>query len=130
MSLYAGLIAHAKQAILRAQAAYSGFPVGAALLAKDGSIFTGCNIESSSYGLTLCAERVALAKALSEGVTAFQALAIATAKPPLCPPCGACRQLLWDYAKNITIVLAAGDEYQIWTLQELLPHAFDEGFLR
>lgn len=130
MSLYAGLIDHAKQAILRAQAAYSGFPVGAALLAQNGSIFTGCNIESSSYGLTLCAERVALAKALSEGVTEFQALVVATPKPPLCPPCGACRQLLWDYARNITIVLAAEDDYQIWTLQELLPHAFDEGFLR
>ncbi|NLP12520.1 cytidine deaminase [bacterium] len=123
-------MAHAKQAILRAQVAYSGFPVGAALLAKDGSIFTGCNIESSSYGLTLCAERVALAKALSEGVTEFKALAIATPNPPLCPPCGACRQLLWDYASNIKVILAAEDEHQIFTLRELLPHAFDEGFLR
>jgi len=129
VSAYAGLIKQAQLAIQRAQAAYSGFPVGAALLCQNGLIFTGCNVESSSYGLTICAERVALTKALSEGETKFKAIAIATPQKPLCPPCGACRQLLWDYARDIDVVLAVENEFQILTLHELLPHAFDDRFL-
>jgi cytidine deaminase len=123
------LIKAAQDMIRLAQAPYSHFPVGAALLATDGRIFTGCNVESSSYGLTICAERVALVKALSEGVTEFVAIAIATPQKPFCPPCGACRQLLWDYAKNIQVILAVSDEQETLSLQELLPHAFDERFL-
>jgi cytidine deaminase len=129
LSQYAILIQRAREAIKRAQATYSGFPVGAALLCKNGMIFTGCNVESSSYGLTICAERVALVKALSEGETEFLAIAIATPLKPLCPPCGACRQLLWDYTKNIDVILAAENEFQSLTLQELLPLAFDDRFL-
>jgi cytidine deaminase len=124
------LLQHAQKATQRAQAAYSGFPVSAALLCKSGTIFTGCNVESSSYGLTNCAERVALVKALSEGETEFLAVAIATPQKPLCPPCGACRQFLWDHTKNIDVILAAENEFQILTLQELLPFAFDNRFLQ
>ena len=129
MSSYAALIEQAQRAIQYARAVYSGFPVGAALLAKNGMIYTGCNVESSSYGLTICAERVALVKALSEGASAFQAIAIATRGKPLCMPCGACRQLLWDYSRDIEIVLSAAEEVKIVTLQELLPFAFDDRLL-
>jgi cytidine deaminase len=129
MSSYAELVAKAHNALKNAQAIYSGFPVGAALLAKDGTIFTGCNVESSSFGLTICAERVALVKALSEGVTEFTAIAIVVPKKPWCPPCGACRQLLWDYAKNIDVVMAAENEQQTVSLRELLPYAFDNRFI-
>ena len=113
-----------------AVAQYSGFPVGAALLSESGQIYTGCNIESSSYGLTMCAERVALYKALSEGERRFSAIAIATNGEDFCPPCGACRQVLWDFAKDITIVLVNRSGVQkTYQLVDLLPHAFDDGFL-
>ena len=81
------------------------------------------------FGLTICAERVALVKALSEGVTEFTAIAIVVPKKPWCPPCGACRQLLWDYAKNIDVVMAAENEQQTVSLRELLPYAFDNRFI-
>ncbi len=129
MHAYSELAAKARHSLKFSQAIYSGFAVGAALLAKDGTIFTGCNVESSSYGLTICAERVALVKALSEGVTEFTAIAVVTPKKPLCPPCGACRQLLWDYTKNIVVIMATEDEQQTTTLAELLPFAFDNRFL-
>ena len=113
-----------------ALALYSGFPVGAALLTESGKIYTGCNIESSSFGLTMCAERVALYKALSEGERSFKAIAIAANVDNYCPPCGACRQVLWDFAKDVMVVLVnsigAQETHQ---LSELLPHAFDDGVL-
>lgn len=109
---------------------YSRFSVGAAILAASGEIYTGCNIESSSYGLTMCAERVALFKALSEGEKNFKAIAIATDVDGFCPPCGACRQVLWDFAKDITVILVnAKGDYQTLRLSEFFPHAFDDGFL-
>jgi cytidine deaminase len=100
------LVTRARDARARAIAPYSSFGVGAALLAANGEVYTGCNIENASYGLTMCAERVALFKALSEGARAFAALAIVadTAQPT--PPCGACRQLLWEYCGDIPVVLA------------------------
>ena len=119
------LIARAKKVADKAQAKYSNFPVGAALLSTDNRIITGCNVESSSYGLSICAERVALVKALSEGITDFHTMVIYAEKAEYCPPCGACRQLLFDYAPKIKIILTNGKEYQSYKLKDLLPHAFE-----
>ncbi len=122
------LVVAAREAATRAHAPYSGFRVGAALLAGDGRIFTGCNVENASYGLTLCAERVALAKAVSEGATVFRALAIAggAADTPA-TPCGACRQALAEFCPPRMPVwyagLAAGSARST-TLGRLLPQAF------
>jgi len=126
----ARLIQRAKKAQKYAIAPYSQFRVGAALLAKNGKVYTGCNVETSSYGLTLCAERVALFKALSEGERDFQALAIFTDAAKPCPPCGACRQVLWDFAKGLTVVMAnSKGERQVSSLKNLLPDAFGAEFL-
>jgi cytidine deaminase len=119
------LTAAACEARKRAQAPYSNFRVGAALQAVDGRIFTGCNIESSSYGLTICAERVALCKALSEGALEFARLLVVTDTDPPASPCGACRQLLWDYAPGIDVIMLGRSGHPvIITLEELLPRAF------
>ena len=120
------LAAKATAARENAVAAYSGFKVGAALETKDGRIYTGCNIENVSYGLTVCAERVALWKALSEGAREFRQIAIVTDDMKATPPCGACRQLLWEYCGDITVHLQSlkgpSEQYQ---LASLLPHPFD-----
>ncbi len=130
MNDFTHLVKHAETAKKTAIAPYSHFPVGAALLTSDGKIFTGCNIESSSYGLTMCAERVALFKALSDGERSFEALAIATDVENFCPPCGACRQVLWDFAKDITVILVSADSStKEMKMSDFLPHAFDDGFL-
>lgn len=100
------LVAAARVAREFALAPYSGFTVGAALLSQTGAIVTGCNVENASYGLTVCAERVALLKALSEGEREFAMLAIAADTEWGTPPCGSCRQLLWEYCGDIPIVLA------------------------
>lgn len=124
------LIREAFKASEGAKAQYSGFRVGAALLCTDGALITGFNIESSSYGLTMCAERVAVFKALSEGKSAFAAIAIVAASRTWCPPCGACRQVLWEWGKELQVILAKSEqEYRILPLSELLPHAFDNGCL-
>lgn len=123
------LINAARKAREFAQAKYSHFKVGAAIITDEDEIFTGCNVESSSYGLTICAERVALTKALSEGRVNFKAIAIVAKDDAFCPPCGACRQLLFDYAPDIDVILTNGKEKQIYKLKELLPHAFDESNL-
>jgi cytidine deaminase len=99
-------VAAARVAREFALAPYSGFTVGAALLSQTGAIVTGCNVENASYGLTVCAERVALLKALSEGEREFAMLAIAADTEWGTPPCGSCRQLLWEYCGDIPIVLA------------------------
>ncbi len=111
-----------------ASAKYSGFNVGAALEDADGNIFTGCNVESSSYGLSVCAERVALFKALSEGSTKFIRIAIVAVGEGLVPPCGACRQLLQDYAKGIEVILydPVKDRMKVYYLSDLFPYPFDE----
>ena len=119
------LIKLATQAREYAQAPYSGFRVGAALETPDGKIITGCNVESSSYGLTICAERVALAKALSEQILNFSRIAIVGPRGDFCPPCGACRQLLYDYAPDLFVVLWDGKETRTYTLKDLLPVAFE-----
>jgi cytidine deaminase len=119
------LIELARSARKNARAEYSGFRVGAALETADGQVFTGCNVESSSYGLTLCAERVALVKALSEGADSFICLVVVTEADPPATPCGACRQLLWDYARGLEIILVGSkDEPVVTTIEELFPRAF------
>ncbi len=123
------LIDKAREARTFAQAKYSHFQVGAALLTEDDEIYTGCNVESSSYSLTMCAERVALFKALSEGKTHFKAIAIVAKDGEFCPPCGACRQVLFDYAPEIDVILTDGQKKQIYKLKELIPHAFDDSNL-
>lgn len=124
------LAQHALAARKRALAPYSNFFVGAALRTQAGKIYVAGNIESSSYGLTVCAERVALFKALSEGERAFEAMAIAAATPEFCAPCGACRQVLWDYAPALEIILVNQDgEFEKMKLSDLIPNAFDSRFL-
>ena len=124
------LIETAKAARLRSVAPFSSFLVGAALRTEDGKVFTGCNVESASYGLTVCAERVAIWKAVSEGERHFSELAIVADTETLTPPCGTCRQIIWEFAKNATIMLGnLSGETQIVSIKELLPRAFDARFL-
>lgn len=118
------LLERAKETAEKAYAPYSGYRVGSALLCKDGSIFTGCNIENSSYSLTLCAERVALFKAVSEGQREFAALAIYVDSDKLFPPCGACRQVISEFADDLRIVYGSRLETIESTISELLPGAF------
>ena len=128
----AALIAAARDARRHARAPYSKFKVGAALETKDGLIVTGCNIENATYGLTICAERVAMFKALSEGHRSFRRIAIAVAfdtQGPT-PPCGACRQILWEFGGDLEIILAnTRRETGRHRLKELLPMPFDERYL-
>jgi cytidine deaminase len=124
------LLETAKTARLRSIAPFSNFLVGAAVKTDEGKIYIGCNVESASYGLTVCAERVAIWKALSEGERKFTELAIVADTETLTPPCGTCRQIIWEFAKNATIVLGnLGGETQIVSIKELLPRAFDARFL-
>jgi cytidine deaminase len=124
------LIETAKTARLQSIAPFSNFLVGAAIKTDDGKVYIGCNIESASYGLTVCAERVAIWKALSEGERKFSELAIVADTETLTPPCGTCRQIIWEFAKNATIVLGnLSGETQVVSIRELLPRAFDARFL-
>jgi cytidine deaminase len=125
------LIAAATEARARSVAPFSSFMVGAALRTKAGKVFTGCNIESASYGLTVCAERVAIWKALSEGERDFTDLVVVADTETLTPPCGTCRQIIWEFAKHATIVLAnlRGQREEVHIL-DLLPRAFDARFLK
>ena len=124
------LIQSAKGYQKNSSAKYSKFKVGAALMDKEGKIFGGCNIESSSYGLTICAERVALTKALSEGIRDFEKIAIVGPNNEFCSPCGACRQLLHDYAPNLEVILTDNTEIKSIKLKDLLPFAFEERNLK
>jgi cytidine deaminase len=126
----AALVAAAADARTRAHAQYSGFKVGAALETPDGDVVTGCNVENATYGLTLCAERVALVKALSEGCEIFTRIAVVADTPDPTPPCGACRQLLWEYCGDIEVVLAnlSGTTARL-RLSALLPMPFDSRLL-
>jgi cytidine deaminase len=124
------LLKTAKLYQARSKAMYSKFQVGASLLDSENNVYGGCNIESSSYGLTICAERVALAKALSEGATNFTKIAIVGPNNEYCPPCGACRQLLYDYAPDLTIILSDNKVTKEISLRELLPLAFDDKNLK
>lgn len=110
----------------RAYVPYSHFPVGAALLCADGTVFTGCNVENAAYGSSICAERTALVKAVSEGHRDdFTRLAVVGRGEDYCWPCGACRQMLYEFAPRLTILVARGDgQFVSLTLDELLPHGF------
>jgi cytidine deaminase len=104
----------------------SGFAVGAAIEAEDGKIYGGCNVENSTYGLTVCAERVAVWKALSEGVRKFKAVAVVTGADSPTPPCGACRQILWEFVGDVPVVSATiGGARKFYTVGQLLPEPFD-----
>jgi len=122
----AELIERATAARALAYAPYSEFAVGAAVLAADGRVFTGCNIENASYGLTICAERVALFKAVSEGARAFHRLAVVADAEALVFPCGACRQVLWEFAPDLIVISAnLKGQMRVRPLRDLLPEPFD-----
>lgn len=114
----------------RAFAPFSQFRVGAALLDSAGHVHTGCNVENATYGLTMCAERVALFKAISEGAREFRRIVVAADTDPLTPPCGSCRQILWEFCGNIEIILInpRGMEETLH-LKDLFPRPFDADFL-
>ena len=125
------LIRIANDARLCSLAPFSRFLVGAALRTKAGKIFTGCNIESASYGLTVCAERVAIWKALSECERDFTDLVVVVDTDQLTPPCGTCRQIIWEYCKHAKITLAnLKGLSEVVDIRELLPKAFDARFLK
>ena len=122
----AALVDAARHARQHAVAGYSRFKVGAALETADGTIVTGCNIENATYGLTICAERVAMFKALSEGHRAFRRVAVVADTSDPTPPCGACRQILWEFGGDLEVVLAnLTDEKGVYQLATLLPLPFD-----
>ena len=125
------LIEKATKVREKAYAPFSNFKVGAAVKTKSGKIFTGCNVESASYGLTVCAERVAIWKAVSEGEKEFTHVAVVADTKELTPPCGVCRQIIWEFCGDIPISFA-NLEGKTETLQmrELLPRAFDTKFLK
>ena len=125
------LVASAIDAKKNAYVPYSGFHVGAAVLCKDRSLYTGCNIENSSYGITICAERTALFKAVSEGHTDdFEMMAVAGDSSDFCMPCGACRQALSEFAPDMPVLVSNRDgEYYRTTVSELLPGSFGPGHI-
>jgi len=130
MSEHETLIAAARTARENAHAPYSNFRVGAAVRAKSGRIFSGCNVENATYGLTICAERVAIFKAISEGERGFDALAVFTGADRLTPPCGACRQIIWEFCGDAQIVLAnLAGRVEIHRMSELFPLPFDSTHL-
>ena len=125
------LLVAARDAFEAAMADYSHFKVGAALETSTGEIVTGCNIENASYGLTMCAERVAMFKALSEGHRTFRRILILADTATPTPPCGACRQILWEFAGDIEVLLAnVSGVRATHRMATLLPGAFDKRFLR
>ncbi len=124
------LIAAARRARRHAHAAFSGFKVGAALEAWDGTVIGGCNVENATYGLTICAERVAMFKALSEGHRRFRRVAIVADTAAPTPPCGACRQILWEFGGDLEVILAnLRRPTGRYRLADLLPLPFDSRLL-
>jgi cytidine deaminase len=119
------LIKMAIEAREKAYVPYSGFKVGAAILTKEGKVFTGCNIESASYSPTICAERTALAKAVSEGYRDIDAVVVVGSLGKLSYPCGVCRQMIREFGEDIKIIVAKStEEYKEYTIRELLPESF------
>jgi cytidine deaminase len=114
----------------RAHAPYSNFKVGAAVEDEEGKIFTGCNVENATYGLTLCAERVALFKAISEGAGRIKRIAVVADTDVLTPPCGACRQVLWEFCGDAQLLLSnLTGAKEATTLAKIFPRPFDASFL-
>jgi cytidine deaminase len=125
------LIDAARAARLNAHAEFSHFKVGAALECANGTIVTGCNVENATYGLTICAERVAMFKAISEGHREFRRVAVVADTDAPTPPCGACRQILWEFGGDLEVVLASlTKETGRYRLSELLPLPFDARLLK
>ncbi len=125
------LIESAKQVREKAFAPFSNFRVGAAVKTKSGKIFTGCNIESASYGLTVCAERVAIWKAVSEGEKEFTNIAVVADTKELTPPCGTCRQIIWEFCGDVPVTFAnLKGNVETVQMKNLLPRAFDTKFLK
>jgi cytidine deaminase len=130
MTEYDALIAAAKQARENAHAPYSNFRVGAALRAKSGRVFSGCNVENATLGLTCCAERTAIFKAISEGERGFEAIAVVADTDTLTPPCGACRQIIWEFCGDVPVIMAnLKGKVLEERMANLLPRAFDSSFL-
>jgi cytidine deaminase len=124
------LVEAAKQVRENAHAPYSNFRVGAALRSTSGRIFGGCNVENATYGLTVCAERVAIFKAISEGERGFSAIAVVTDTEVLTPPCGACRQLIWEFCGDIPVSMAnLKGKLEVIQMRELFPRPFDDSNL-
>ncbi|MGE3959211.1 MAG: cytidine deaminase [Vicinamibacterales bacterium] len=124
------LVSAARAAREHAVARFSGFKVGAALQTPDGTIITGCNVENATYGLTVCAERVAMFKALSEGHREFVAVAVVADTQEPTPPCGACRQILWEFGGDLEVFLANLTEHKgTFRMKDLLPLPFDARLL-
>ena len=124
------LIEAAKQARENAHAPYSNFRVGAALRSTSGRIFGGCNVENATYGLTMCAERVAIFKAVSEGERGFSAIAVVTDTEVLTPPCGSCRQLIWEFCGDIPVSMAnLKGKMEVIQMRDLFPRPFDDSNL-
>jgi cytidine deaminase len=127
---YDALISAAKHARENAHAQFSNFKVGAALRTVSGRIFGGCNVENATYGLTVCAERVAIFKAISEGERRFDAIAVVTDTPTLTSPCGACRQLIWEFCGDVPVILSnLHGQMEIVSMRTLFPKPFDASSL-
>lgn len=125
------LVEAARQARANAFAPFSNFKVGAAIETKSGKIFSGCNVESAAYSGTACAERVAIWKAISEGETEFTRLAVAADTADLTPPCGNCRQIIWEFCGDIPVTISNLEgKTETVQMQDLLPRAFDAKFLK
>lgn len=118
------LIREAEKVMKRAIAPYSGFRVGAAISSKRGRIYTGCNLENPSLMLSICAEKVALFHALAEGEKMFRAIAVVSDEGSYCYPCGSCRQVLWEFAKDIDLYLLSKTGIKKYAMSELLPYPF------
>ena len=125
------LIESAKKVREKAYAPFSNFLVGAAVRTKDGKIYTGCNVESASYGLTVCAERIAIWKAVSEGEREFECVAVVTDTEDLTPPCGTCRQIIWEFCGDVPVTFSnLKGKTETVMMKEILPRAFDTKFLK
>ena len=130
MAEYDSLIDAARRARENAHAKFSNFKVGAALLSSSGKIYGGCNVENATYGLTVCAERVAIFKAISEGERRFDAIAVVTDTGALTPPCGACRQLIWEFCGDVPVVMAnLQGRMDVVPMSQLFPKPFDSSSL-
>jgi cytidine deaminase len=129
-SEYETLLSAARSARENAHAPYSNFRVGAGLRATSGRIFGGCNVENATYGLTVCAERVAIFKAISEGERGFDAIAVVTDTDSLTPPCGSCRQLIWEFCGDVPVILAnLKGNVETIRMSDLFPKPFDASSL-
>jgi cytidine deaminase len=125
------LVESAKEVRERAYAPFSNFKVGAAVETGDGEVFVGCNVESASYGLTVCAERVAIWKAVSEGKKSFKRIAVVADTEDLTPPCGVCRQIIWEFCGDVPVTFAnLKGKVETVQMKDLLPRAFDTKFLK